>query len=94
MSQLFILYLAITECIQCFIADKKIVKWILPILNLLLAMFVDLNFIIFISATENKTFWQAAMDSMCIGIFLILNIPTLIYIITNIIIKKKHNKKV
>ena len=93
MLQLFILYLVITECIQFFIADKKIIKWILPILNFLFAMFVDFNFIVYIMGTENKTFLRATMDSMCIGIFLILNIPTLVYIITNIIIKKKQNNK-
>ena len=55
-------------------------------------MFVDFNFIVYIMGTENKTFLQATMDSMCIGIFLILNIPTIVYIITNII-KKKENKE-
>lgn len=93
MLQLFILYLAITEFIQFFIADKKIIKWILPILNLLVAMFVDFNFILYIMGTENKTFLRATMDSMCIGIFLILNIPTLVYIITNIVIKKQKENK-
>ena len=33
------------------------------------------------------------MDSMCIGTFLILNIPTLVYIITNIVIKKQKENK-
>ena len=93
MLQLFILYLVITECVQVFITNKKIIKWILPILNLLLAMFVDFNFIVYIMGTENKTFLQATMDSMCIGIFLILNIPTLVYILTNIIMNKTQNKK-
>ena len=92
MLQLFILYLAITECIQFCIADKKIIKWILPICNLLLAMFVDFNLIVYIMGTENKTFLQATLDADCIGLFLILNIPTLIYVITNKIKKKRINR--
>lgn len=43
---------------------------------------------------DNQSFFQT-IDKDVILLFLILNIPTIIYIITNIVIKKrKENKKV
>ena len=94
MIQLFILYLAITECIQVFIANKKIIKWILPILNFIISLFVEINLIVFTMLNDGKNFFKT-IDKEVVLLFLILNIPTIIYIITNIVIKKrKENKKV
>lgn len=94
MIQLFILYLVITECIQVFIANKKIIKWILPILNFIISLFVEINLIIFTMLNDGKNFF-GTIDKEVVLLFLILNIPTIIYIITNIVIKKqKKNKEV
>lgn len=94
MIQLFILYLVITECIQVFIANKKIIKWILPILNFIISLFVEINLIIFTMLNDGKNFFKT-IDKEVVLLFLILNIPTIIYIITNIVIKKrKENKEV
>lgn len=94
MIQLFILYLVITECIQAFIANKKIIKWILPILNFIISIFVEINLIIFTMLNDGKNFFET-IDKEVVLLFLILNIPTIVYIITNIVIKKrKENKEV
>lgn len=92
MLQLFILYLVITECIQVFIANKKIIKWILPILNFIISLFVEINLIIFTMLNDGKNFFQT-IDKEVILLFLILNIPTIVYMITNIVIKKQKENK-
>lgn len=66
----------------------------MPILNFIISLFVEINLIIFTMLNDGKNFFKT-IDKEVVLLFLILNIPTIIYIITNIVIKKrKENKEV
>ena len=91
---ILILVLLELELIQIVWAECKIKKWILPILTFLFSIYMMAFFISFeLSDTwgpvENKWYDVSAGTLM---MFPILNIPTLVFIITNVIVKKKQNK--
>lgn len=89
MIQLFIIYLAITESIQILISKLKVIKWILPILNFLFSIFVEINLIFFTMFNENISLLQT-IDIENIKLLFIMNIPTIIYVWTIKLINKKN----
>lgn len=91
MIQLFIIYLVITECIQILISKLKVIKWILPILNFLFSIFVEINLIVFTMFNENISLLQS-IDIENVKLFFIMNIPTIIFVCTIKLINKKNIK--
>lgn len=92
----YILVLLALELIQIACAESKIKKWILPILSFLFSIYMMLFFISFeisdaLGPVEN------AWDVISIGtlmMFPVLNIPTIMFIVTNIVVKKFRTKNV
>lgn len=91
MIQLFIIYLVITECIQILISKLKVIKWILPILNFLFSIFVEINLVVFTMFNDNISLFQS-IDMESIKLFCIMNIPTIIFVFTIKLINKKNIK--
>ena len=91
-----ILLLLAFEMIQISCAESKIKKWILPILSFLFSLFILINLIAFELGcqTEPKEigvkeiFTATAWENLPV-----LNIPTIIFIATNIIMNKINNRK-
>ena len=93
---ILILVLLAFEMIQISCAESKIKKWILPILSFLFSLFILLNLIVFELGcqTEPKKFGlKEFFSATAWGNLPVLNIPTIIFIITNIIMEKLNNKK-
>ena len=84
------------EMIQISCAESKIKKWILPVLSFLFSLFILLNLIVFELGDHTgarsfglKEFFSAtAWENLPV-----LNIPTIIFIATNIIMNKINNRK-
>lgn len=91
---ILILVLLVLELIQSVWAKSKIKKWILPILSFLLSVYIMIYLISFELADQIGTDRHALIEVVDIGtwiMFMILNIPTIMFIITNVIVKKKHS---
>ena len=92
---ILILILIFFELIQIACSQSKIGKWIIPILFFLFSIFVMINLLAFEIAcyygTADNIFDMVSIETLMF--FPVLNIPTAIFIITNIIIKKLTKKK-
>lgn len=91
---ILILVLLALELIQIVWAKSKIKKWILPILAFLFSIYMTAFLVSFelsdtLGPVENN--WTSVVDIDTLIMFLIFNIPTLMFIITNVIVKKKHS---
>ena len=79
------------EMIQISCAESKIKKWILPILSFLFSLFIMLNLIVFElgDQIEPKKFGlKEFFSATAWGNLPVLNIPTIIFIVTNIVMEK------
>ena len=90
---ILILVLLILELIQIVWAKSKIKKWILPILAFSFSIYMMAFLISFelsdtLGTVENN--WTSVVDIGTLMMFLIFNVPTIIFIITNVIVKKKN----
>lgn len=91
-----VLIMIALEIIQISCAESKIKKWILPILSFLFSLFILLNLIVFELGDHTGTrslglkeiFSATAWENLPV-----LNIPTIIFIATNIIMNKINNRK-
>ena len=91
-----VLIMIALEIIQISCAESKIKKWILPILSFLFSLFILLNLIVFELGDHTGTrslglkeiFSSTAWENLPV-----LNIPTIIFIATNIIMNKINNRK-
>lgn len=84
---IIILIIILIELVQILISRYKIEKWILPILSFILSINVILGGIIFEkhgNSNYNTYFYNVL-------IFIIFNIPTILLIVTNFIMKNKKN---
>ena len=94
---ILILVIIALEWLQIYLSEHKIKKWILPTLSFLLSLFViGICIAIEVNHTspgteKNKWYDVSVMDNLMM--LPILNIPTLIFIVTNIIMEKINNKK-
>lgn len=91
---ILILVLLTLELIQIVCAKTKIKKWILPILSFLISVYIMIYLIGFELADQIGTDRNGLMEVVDIDtwiMFTILNIPTAMFIITNVIVKKKHS---
>ena len=89
MGILFIIsIIVLVELIQILNSRFKIRKWILPILSLLNSINIILGMLVFKKhdATNNEIETITLMYSILL--FVIFNIPTLIFIVTNSILNK------
>ena len=93
---ILILVMLALVLIQISCAESKIKKWILPILSFLFSLFIMLNLIVFELGcqTEPKEIGlKEFFSATAWGNLPVLNIPTIIFIITNIIMEKRNKKK-
>lgn len=91
-----ILLLIAFEMIQILCTESKIKKWILPTLSFLFSLFIMLNLIVFELGcqTEPKEIGlKEIFSATAWGNLPFLNIPTIIFIFTNIIMSKIRNKE-
>ena len=89
---ILILVLLALELIQIGWAKSKIKKWILPILAFSFSIYMMAFLISFelsdtLGPVENN--WTSVVDIGTLMMFLIFNVPTIMFIITNVIVKKK-----
>lgn len=87
MLQIFILFIIIVEFLQILLSKIKVIRWILPLLNFLIAIFIEINLIVFSMFNESKSLLQV-IDYEVVLLFVIMNIPTILFILTNIIVSK------
>ena len=95
MIYLVLIMLAL-EIIQISCAESKIKKWILPILSFLFSLFILLNLIVFELGDHTGTRslgLKEIFSATAWGNLPVLNIPTIIFIATNIIMNKINNRK-
>ena len=93
---ILIIVMLVLELIQVSSTKYKIRKWILPILSFLFSLFIMLNLIVFELGDHTGTrsiglkeiFSATAWENLPF-----LNIPTIIFIMTNIITKQIIKKK-
>ena len=88
---ILILVLIVLELIQITWAESKIKKCILPILSFLLSMYIMIYLIGFVLSDYRGTD-KIGLSEVGIGtwmMFPILNIPTIIFIVTNVIVKNR-----
>ena len=93
---ILILVMLALELIQISCAESKIKKWILPILSFLFSLFIMLNLIVFElgDQIEPKKFGlKEVFSATAWGNLPVLNIPTIMFIVTNIVMKKISKKK-
>lgn len=83
------------EIIQILLSNRKIGKWIQPAIVFLMSIHLMISWIIFESANymnAGKTFFEIFEFDIVKG-FAILNIPTIMFILTNIIVKRINKSK-
>lgn len=93
---ILIFLIVVLELIQVSCRKSKIKKWILPILSFLLSVYIMIYLISFQLADQIEIDRKGLSDVVSIDtwmMFMILNIPTIIFIITNIICNKLNDKK-
>ena len=89
-----VLIMIALEILQISCAESKIKKWILPILSFLLSVYIMIYLISFELANQIGTDRHGLIEVVDIGtwmMFVIFNIPTIIFIITNVIVRKKYS---
>lgn len=93
---ILILVIIALEWLQIYLSEHKIKKWILPSLSFLFSLFILLNLVLFELGcqTEPKEFGlKEILNATAWGNLPVLNIPTIIFIATNIILKKINKKR-
>ena len=90
---ILVIIIIIFELMQILCSRFKVIKWILPTLSFLNSINIFLAMIVF-EGKEDYFKYENFIGN--IAIFLISNIPTIIFTITNLIIskKEKNNKEV
>lgn len=88
---ILLMILIALEKLQISISMKKWIRWILPICVFAISIFIILQLLIFEAGPGNLQITNLIeeIDLDMILLFLHLNIPTIIFIITNIIMNKK-----
>lgn len=91
---ILILILTVLELIQIVWAELKIKKWILPILAFSFSIYMIAFCISFelsdtLGTVENN--WTSVVDMDTLIMFFIFNIPTIMFVVTNVIVKKRHS---
>lgn len=84
------------EWLQIYLSEHKIGKWVLPTLSFLFSLFIMLNLIVFELGDQiepKKIGLKEIFTATAWGNLPFLNIPTIIFIVTNIIMGKINNKK-
>ena len=90
-----VLVMIALEMVQILCAESKIKKWILPILSFLFSLFIMLNLIVFELGDQiepKKIGLKEFFSATAWGNLPVLNIPTIIFIVTNIIMEKINKK--
>lgn len=93
---ILIFLIVVLELIQVSCTRFKIRKWILPILSFLLSVYIMIYLIGFQLADQIGTERKSLIEVVDIDtwvMFIILNIPTVMFILTNIIFNKKIIEK-
>lgn len=91
-----VLIMIALEMIQISCAESKIKKWILPTLSFWFSLFIMLNLIVFELGDQiepKKIGLKEIFTATAWGNLPFLNIPTIIFIVTNIVMGKINNKK-
>lgn len=78
---LFILFIIFLELIQIIVSKKKIAKWVIPILSFAILMPLNIKAII---EYHDDFFVDVILESLYI------ELPTIIYLMTNWIMKKRN----
>lgn len=91
MGILFLVLLVILiELLQILMSKYKIVKWIIPIISFIISINILLGIIVF--ELNETVILEPAMPNMIhIFLFIITNIPTVIFSITNYVMNSKKN---
>lgn len=92
---ILVFLIVILELIQVSCTRFKVKKWILPVLSFLLSVCIMIYLIGFELANQIGADRNGIME-VNIGTWLmfpVLNIPTIIFIVTNIIFNKINNRK-
>lgn len=92
---ILILVLLALELIQISCAESKIKKWIFPILSFLFSLYM-MGFFISFEISDVLDPVENVWDVVSMGtlmMFPVLNIPTIMFIVTNIVMKKIIKKK-
>lgn len=91
---ILLLVLFVLELLQIACAKSKIKKWILPILSFLFSLY-GMGFLIAFEISDTlgpiENIW-GVVSFGTLMMFPILNIPTIMFIVTNAIVKKLSNK--
>lgn len=93
---ILILLIIAFEWLQIYLSEHKIGKWVLPVLSFLFSLFVMLNLIVFELGDyrEPKNIGlKEIFSATAWGNFPVLNIPTIIFILTNVIMKRINKNK-
>ena len=94
---ILILFIIGFESLQIYLSEHKIKKWILPSLSFLFSLFIMLNLIVFELGDQiepKKIGLKEIFTATAWGNLPVLNIPTIIFILTNIIMSKIRKKEV
>lgn len=92
---ILILIIVALELTQIAWSKSKIGKWILPVLSFLFSIYMMMFFISF-ELSDYYGAGEASLKMIDIGtwmMFPVLNIPTIIFIVTSVIVKKLSKKK-
>ena len=90
-----VLIMIALELLQISCAESKIKKWILPILSFIFSLFIMLNLIVFELGDQiepKKIGLKEFLGATAWENLPVLNIPTIIFIVTNIIMEKINKK--
>lgn len=87
---LIVMSIILFELIQMLLSRRKILRYILPIITYIFSLFNIYGLVIYdIHSSDTITLTQIIS---WIWIFFIFNIPTILFCITNICMKKKEKK--
>lgn len=88
-----VLFILLTEILQILLSKSKIRRWILPILFFLCSLSIILAF--WIQDNSHLTNYGVTFIFVILEIFLFIvtNIPTVIFVVTNIILKDRNELK-
>ena len=92
---ILILIILALELTQISFSKSKIGKWVLPILSFLFSIYMMMFFISF-ELSDYLDAGEVSLKMIHIGtwmMFTVLNIPTIIFILTSIIVNKLSKKK-
>lgn len=90
---LIVMIIILFELIQMLLSKRKVLRYILPIITYLFSLYIILGLIIYDieESMKYRTFGLSNIISW-IWLFFIFNIPTILFCVTNICMKKKEKK--